>query len=137
MEREQINYYLQKVSLEEIIFIRKQIEETATVELIQKPTSQTLLVPVKDPINNSSFISGEVLVTSSIVQVNGTNGWSMVLDDNPEQAVSIAILDGAYGADILTEKIIKLVDAGKQHCHKENEKLNSRINSTRVSFDLL
>lgn len=101
MEREQLNFYLQQIPVTEIISLRREIEDTATVELIQKPTSQTLLVPVHDPINEGTFLSGEVLVTSSIVRINNTNGWAMVMDDNPEQAVSIAILDAAFAANIL------------------------------------
>lgn len=137
MEREQLNFYLQKTPGDDLTSIRQLIENSGSIELIQKPTSQTLLVPVKDPINEGSFLSGEVLVTSCIVRVNSTNGWAMVQDDNPELAVSIAILDGAYAADFYKEEIIELAKKGRRAAEQENSGLNARVNSTRVTFDLL
>lgn len=137
MEREQLNDFLQKVPDNKISSLQKKIEETATVQLIQKPTAQTLLIPVKDPINNGTFYSGEVLVTTSIVQVNDCNGWAMIMDDNPEKSLSIAVLDGAFAADICKSEIILLAQLGEQEQLVEGKQFNKQINSTRVSFDLL
>lgn len=137
MEREQLNFYLQQLPFTEMVGLRKKIEESATVELIQKPTPQTLLVPVHDPINHGSFIGGEVLVTTSIVRVDGENGWGMAMDDNPEQAMTIAIFDAAFAADIFKEEVHRLAKKGEQIQSDENSKFNAKINSTRVAFDLL
>ncbi|MEE4242797.1 MAG: phosphonate C-P lyase system protein PhnG [Desulfopila sp.] len=137
MEREQLNYLLQQVGIEQLRSLSDGVEKQAEVELIRKPTSQTLLVPIHDPINQGSFISGEILVTSALVQVNTINGWSMVMDDNPETAVSVAILDGAFAAGILREEIQQLALRGKENIEKEQAELNSRVHATRVAFDLL
>jgi phosphonate C-P lyase system protein PhnG len=137
MEREQLNYFLQQVEIEELLALSDAVEKQAEVELLRKPTSQTLLVPVHDPINQGSFISGEILVTSALVQVNTINGWSMVMDDTPETAVSIAILDGAFAAGILSEEIQQLALRGKENTEKEQAELNTRVHATRVAFDLL
>ena len=137
MEREQLNFYLQQVEVEELLFLSDAVEKQAQVELLRKPTSQTLLVPIHDPINRGSFISGEILVTSALVQVNTINGWSMVMDDNPETAVSVAILDGAFAGDILKEQITQLARRGRENVEKEQAELNTRVNATRVAFDLL
>lgn len=137
MEREQLNYYLQQVSQDHLNILCRNIEKTHQVELIQKPTHQTLLVPVHDPINKGSFFAGEVLVTSAIVQVNSISGWSMVMDENSELAVSVALLDGAFAADVQKEAIIALALQGKKIADQEQARQNARIHATRVSFDLL
>jgi len=137
MEREQLNYFLQQAPALQVSALSEKIGSEAAIELIQKPTSQTLLVPVHDPINRGTFISGEVLVVSSIVRVNGVNGWAMVMDDNPRLAGSLAILDGAYAAGIRTMEIAALAEQGKVAIDRENRKMNARVNSTRVAFDLL
>jgi alpha-D-ribose 1-methylphosphonate 5-triphosphate synthase subunit PhnG len=107
------------------------------VEIIQKPTRQTLLLPVKDPINKGSFFSGEVLVTSTIVQVNNENGWAMVLDENNDLSRAVAILDGAFAAGILQQPILRLAEKGKNVIRDEEEKINRKVEETRVSFDLM
>lgn len=137
MEREQLNYYLQHTDGKDIDSIQISIEEQATVELIQKPTAQTLLVPVQDPITGGTFYGGEVLVTSAIAKVDGINGWAMVLDDTPQRAVSIAVLDAAFAAGILQQEIIALGLQGKEKLDQEQSKLNGNVQATRVAFDLL
>jgi alpha-D-ribose 1-methylphosphonate 5-triphosphate synthase subunit PhnG len=137
MKREDLNYYLQKVPEQEILRLCEKISNKATVEIIQKPTRQTLLLPVKDPINKGSFFSGEVLVTSTIVQVNNENGWAMVLDENDELSRAVAILDGAFAAGILQQPILRLAEIGKNIIRDEEEKINRKVEDTRVSFDLM
>ncbi len=137
MEREQLIYYLQNVAREDLTHLQQRIENQARVELIQKPVSQTLLVPVRDPINEGSFISGEVLVTSAIVQVDGTNGWGMVMDDNQDLAITVAIMDGAFAAGVCREQVVELAMSGRQNVEKEHASLNAQVQTTKVSFDLL
>ena len=69
------------------------------------PTEQTLLVPVKDPISNSEFYAGEVLVTSTIVQVENTKGWSMVMDSNEKLSLYVAVLDACFESNIYKNEI--------------------------------
>lgn len=137
MEREQLNYYLQLAEYENIRILQTRIEQLANIELIQKPTAQTLLVPVQDPINGGTFYGGEVLVTSAIVKIDEMNGWAMVLDDAPERAVSIAVLDGAFAAGILQQEIIALGLRGKQRLEQKQSETNASIQATKVAFDLL
>jgi alpha-D-ribose 1-methylphosphonate 5-triphosphate synthase subunit PhnG len=137
MEREELNFYMQKSPSAEISQLCSEIGAKTTVRLIQKPTPQTLLVPVKDPINGGTFLAGEVLVTSAIVQVDGNNGWAMVMDDNPEMATNLAILDGAFAAGIDVDEIIRLAGQGRKLFNAEKEKENEQVAGTRVAFDLL
>ena len=78
MKREDINSFAQLVKIEELKKLYEKIDENYGVKILTAPTEQTLLVPVKDPISNGSFYAGEVLVTSTIVEVKDTKGWAMV-----------------------------------------------------------
>lgn len=137
MEREELNFLMQKAPADEVRQLCREIESKATIQHIQKPTPQTLLVPVKDPINGGEFLGGEVLVTSAIVTVNGDNGWAMVMDDNPELATSLAIIDGAFGAGICEQQITHIAELGLQSYQNEKEVVNGQVATTRVAFDLL
>lgn len=137
MEREELNFLMQQSPALEVSRLCREIEDRASVQMIQKPTPQTLLVPVQDPINGREFLGGEVLVTSAIVHVDGNNGWAMVMDDNPEMAIHLAIIDGAFAAGICVEEIVSIGEQGRQAYHSEKEKLNEQVAGTRVAFDLL
>ena len=137
MKREDINNLAQLVKIEELKKLYEKIDENYGVKVLTAPTEQTLLVPVKDPISNGSFYAGEVLVTSTIVQVENTKGWSMVMDSNEELSLYIASLDACFEANIYTDEIINILVNAKNDNEEKNSKTNQKVNSTRVSFDLL
>ena len=137
MKREDINNLAQLVQFEKLEKLYKEIDKDNKVQVLTPPTEQTLLVPVRDPISNSDFYAGEVLVTSTIVQVNDTKGWSMVMDTNESLSLYTAVIDAAFEADIFKEKIVTILEEAKSQDSLNKEKTNQKVNATRVSFDLM
>ena len=137
MKREDINNLAQLVQFEKLEKLYKEIDKDNKVQVLTPPTEQTLLVPVRDPISNSDFYAGEVLVTSTIVQVNDTKGWSMVMDTNEKLSLYTAVIDAAFEADIFKEKIVTILEEAKSQDSLNKEKINQKVNATRVSFDLM
>ncbi|PPK62626.1 alpha-D-ribose 1-methylphosphonate 5-triphosphate synthase subunit PhnG [Malaciobacter marinus] len=137
MKREDINNLAQLVQKEKLEKLYKEIDNKYKINVLTKPTEQTLLVPVKDPISKSDFYAGEVLVTSTIVQVENTKGWSMVMDTNEELSLFTAVLDACYEANIFKDEIEKVLLEAKEQKEIANKKENKKVNSTKVSFDLM
>jgi alpha-D-ribose 1-methylphosphonate 5-triphosphate synthase subunit PhnG len=137
MEREALNYFLQQVPVEQLQEECRVVAGCAAVEFVGKPTSQTVLVPVRDPITGGAFFAGEALVTSCIVRVNAVPGWAMVMDDCPELAGLVATLDAAFAAGIRMAEITALAEAGRHALAQQSGAMNRRTDTTRVSFDLL
>jgi len=137
MKREEINDLAQLVQIEKLEKLYKKIEENHKVKILTQATEQTLLVPVKDPISNGNFYAGEVLVTSTIVQIEQTKGWSMVMDLNEEVSLYTAVLDASFEANICKEEIESLLIDAKNIKEEKIKKTNKKVNSTRVSFDLM
>jgi hypothetical protein len=61
----------------------------------------------------------------------------MVLDENNDLSRAVAILDGAFAAGILQQPILRLAEKGKNVIRDEEEKINRKVEETRVSFDLM
>ncbi len=137
MQREDLNFFLQKVPAQELHALCGKVELENEVKIIQMPTQQTLLVPVKDPVTGGSFYGGEVLGTSTIVQVNEINGWALVMDKDIERSTAVAVLDGALAANIYKEEIVLLAKRGQQLFETDKKKINRMADDTRVSFDLM
>jgi alpha-D-ribose 1-methylphosphonate 5-triphosphate synthase subunit PhnG len=137
MKREDINSLAQLVKIEELKNLYEKIDEEYGVKVLTIPTEQTLLIPVKDPISNGSFYAGEVLVTSSIVEVKKTKGWAMIIDSNNELSLYVATLDACFEANIYKDEIINILQNAKNENDEKNKIINQKVNSTRVSFDLL
>lgn len=137
MKREDLNYVLQHCDIEALKNLHQKIDQKTTITILQPPTSQTLLVPVKDPISEGEFYSGEALVTSCIVSIKDSKGWAMVLDDNKDLALYISSIDAVFESNLFEEEITGLYEKTLQKIKQENKALNQKVNSTKVSFDLM
>jgi alpha-D-ribose 1-methylphosphonate 5-triphosphate synthase subunit PhnG len=137
MQREEINKLSQWVPKQKLKTLCAQIEKTHQVEILTPPTEQTLMVPVHDPISGSVFYAGEVLVTSTIVNVDGQKGWSMVMDANKKLSLYTAIFDACFAQNIYKKEIIELLEKAQEAMKKTTKTLNQKVNATRVSFDLM
>jgi len=137
MQREDINNLAQLVQIEKLEELYNKIDNSYKVKILTQPTEQTILVPVKDPISGGSFYAGDVLVTSTIVQVEQTKGWSMIMDTDEKLSLYVAILDACFESNILKDEIVNLLNEAKNIKNKKIEQTNQKVNSTRVSFDLM
>jgi alpha-D-ribose 1-methylphosphonate 5-triphosphate synthase subunit PhnG len=125
MHREDLNYYLQKASSKARDALCSEVKSRALVTVIQQPTIQTLMLPVTDPINDSAYFPGKVPVTSAIIRVNNSDGWAMIMDEEPDLAKQVALLDGAFGANICRSEILSLANEGK-HNHEHQAALAAK-----------
>jgi len=84
MQREALNFLLQKADFSALRELYKKIKKEHEIVVLQSPTQQTLLQPIHDPISQGEFYGGEILVTTTVVTVgNQSNkGWAMVMDDH-------------------------------------------------------
>ena len=138
IQREDLNYILQQAPLEKLEKLYKKVDKSFGITVLSQPSSQTLLIPVKDPISGGEFYAGEVLVTSTIVEVNKNKGWSMVQDENEQLSLYIASLDAVFEHDDkFKNEIITLCLETNNHIQEQKNILNKKVNSTRVSFDLM
>ncbi len=138
IQREDLNYILQKAKVKKLKEIYTKIDKQLGVTVLSQPSSQTLLIPVKDPISGGEFYAGEVLVTSTIVEVDKNKGWSMVQDENEKLSLYIATFDAVFdNEEEFRNEIIQLCKETNKHIENEKSILNKKINSTKVSFDLM
>ena len=104
--------------------------------LLQEPTIQTLLVPVADPVRRQLLLRRGPGDNCHRPGRDG-KGWAMVLDENPELAAKIAILDAAFAAGIEREAVVALMEHGKKRYEQKARELAGQVEATRVSFDLM
>ncbi len=139
VQREELNFILQKADEGELKKLYKKIKEKYDVKILLAPVQQTLLQPISDPISQGEFYGGEILVTTTIVSVGNDNqkGWAMVQDDNEKISLYISVCDGAFGAGYFTKEIESLVKESKKALHVTQKSINQKVNATKVSFDLM
>lgn len=137
MDRRDINFVFQNSDFNQLNQLYEKICSEQKVTVIQEPTSQTLLLPVKDPVSGGAFYSGEVLVTTTTVDVNGSKGWAMVMDDNPQLSMILSVIDGCFASGLYMDLIESLYHSTIAWMAENREKINQMVNATKVSFDLM
>jgi alpha-D-ribose 1-methylphosphonate 5-triphosphate synthase subunit PhnG len=137
MDRRDINFVFQNSNLNQLNQLYEKICSEQNVTVLQQPTSQTLLLPVKDPVSGGVFYSGEVLVTTTTVEVSGSKGWAMVMDDNPQLSMILSVIDGCFASGLYMDLIESLYHSTIAWMAENREKINQMVNATKVSFDLM
>lgn len=144
VKREDLNFYLQNVSLKVLEDLEQEICQNVRCEILQSPSEQTLMLPVKDPISEGEFYGGEILVCTTYVQLHkdkqSSQGFAMVLDCNQGISRCIAVMDAYVGlnlGDALTQKIYNLVQQAKQEKEAQEAQRNKKVDATRVQFELM
>jgi len=137
MDRRDLNFVLQNSEITNLKNVYEKIKAEQSIKVMQEPNTQTLLLPVKDPISEGEFYAGEVLVTTTTVEVNGSKGWAMVMDDNSELSMMIAVIDGCFASGLYIDTIKRLFSAADTNiCESRNEN-NQMTNATKVNFELM
>jgi alpha-D-ribose 1-methylphosphonate 5-triphosphate synthase subunit PhnG len=141
LKREDLNFILQKAEFSALEELYNKIKSGLSIVVLQSPVQQTLLQPIHDPISKGEFYGGEILVTTTVVQLsqgdNTYKGWAMVQDDNEKLSLYIAVCDGCFGANLFKEEIETLATQTVQNIQKMQKENNKRVNATRVNFDLM
>lgn len=92
------SYILSQSPTEVVVNIAEQIlgsyPDTA-VTIISGPKVAMVQLRMRESVNNSVFNAGEVLVTETRLELNGTFGFGMIIGNNPEHATALAVIDAA------------------------------------------
>ena len=65
------------------------------MEIVSPPHQALVVARVRETVDGEIFNLGEVLVTNCEVTLDGEPGWAMVVDHDPERALSAAVVDAA------------------------------------------
>jgi len=122
---------------EDIIKIGKIVEKKYNVVTIRL---ENILLPIKAlDVQGVEFCLGDVFATECKVNIDGTEGYMLVLGDEKEKAYYGAIIDGAF--EILSKNEKEwLVNELTKVKHKLMKKLSeemARIAETKVEYEIV
>lgn len=108
------------------------------ITLINEPNYGLVMIKTRETAKNTLFYLGETLVTEAKVYVNGKIGLGIVQGDNPELAYNLAVIDGAYNANIKELEVWKemLITEEKEILNLEQIE-NKKILDTKVNFETM
>lgn len=115
--------------------LAKEIEEKYDIKTIDEPNNGLVMIKMRETAKKQLFYLGEVLVTEAKIQINGHLGMGIVAGDNEELAINLAIIDGAYKANLKeTSKWEELLLNEEKNIKEKEYKLSQKILETKVDF---
>jgi alpha-D-ribose 1-methylphosphonate 5-triphosphate synthase subunit PhnG len=107
------------------------------LEVIAPPTVGVVMARAADGVRGDVFNFGEVVVTEARVSLGGYEGWAMIVGNQPDRALALAIVDAAleagHSASSTVERAIReLAEAAERSAAEELR----RVAATRVRFEV-
>ncbi|MCI6887125.1 MAG: phosphonate C-P lyase system protein PhnG [Lachnospiraceae bacterium] len=132
MDKKRLFRIMAKASDEEIRELASDIIADHTVMVIKEPAKTLAMIKMQEPVKESLFYIGEVIVCEAVVMVDGTRGMAVTMGDHFEKVYHMAVIDAACNQGIFAgEK--RLMELEEQQITRE-EKENAMHLKTMVNF---
>ena len=133
MEKRRLFKIMSKADRTEIIKLAEEVKKQQDVIVVKEPEKALTMIKMREPVKESLFYLGEVIVTEAAVSVNGVNGTAVAMGDDYEKTLSMAIIDAAYNGNWFQKETV-LLELEKEQISKE-EKENAMFMKTMVNFN--
>lgn len=133
MEKKRLFKILAKANAKEVMNMAQKIEKNHNIVVVKTPNKTLTMVKMREPVKNTLFYIGEVMVTEVIVELDGVKAVAVTMGDDIEKTYNMAVIDAAYNAGCFTDEKI-LIDMEQ----KQNQlamKENAMHMKTKVNFN--
>lgn len=132
MEKRRMFKILSKADREIVIGLADEIKKIYQIIVVKEPQKGLAMIKMREPVKESLFYLGEVIVTEATVSIDGVNGTAVAMGDDYEKTLAMAIIDAAYNADIFDKENTLIELEKEQICKIEKE--NAMFLKTMVNF---
>ena len=108
------------------------IKKQHHIVIIKKPNKTLTMIRMREPVKESIFYIGEVMVCEAMVELDGVKGAAVIMGDDYEKTLHMAIIDAAVNKGIFQDEEL-LLEMEKQQILQE-EKENALHLKTMVNF---
>ena len=132
MEKRRISKILARAGKEEVKRLADEIKEKHSPVIVKAPEKSLTMIRMREPVQESLFYLGEVIVSEAIVDMDGTKGVAVIMGDDFDKVLDMAVIDAACNKGVF-ERYDFLEQIEKEQTHRL-EKENALFMQTMVSF---
>ena len=100
MEKKRLTKILAKADRNTVITLAAEIQNSYSPVVIKEPSKTLTMIKMREPIKQSLFYIGEVIVTEATVEIDGAKGFAVLMGDDYEKALAVAIIDAAVNKGV-------------------------------------
>jgi len=135
MEKRRLSKILAKADRNAVISMSANILKNHRPVIVKEPGKTLAMIKMREPVKNSLFYIGEVIVCEAIVEIDGFKGIAVLMGDDTEKTLNMAIIDAAVNNGTFTETATLLALEKEQNDREMRE--NAMFLKTMVNFESL
>lgn len=122
MEKKRLYTILAKADRDIVASLSEDIQENHNVTIIKEPGKTLAMIKMREPVKQSQFYMGEVIVSEAVVELDGAKGMAVTMGDDTEKTLHMAIIDAAINHQVFTgmDILLKLEQEQKDFVMREN-----------------
>ena len=133
MEKKRLTKILAKADRSVIAKLSADIQQTYRPVIIKEPGKTLTMIKMREPVRQSLFYIGEVIVCEAVVEIDGMKGVAVAMGDDTEKILDMAIIDAAINKGVFTG-MDKLLELEKEQNDREMRE-NALHLKTMVNFN--
>ena len=132
MEKRRISKILARAGKEEVKKLADEIKENYTPVIVKAPEKSLTMIRMREPVQDSLFYLGEVIVSEAIVDLDGAKGVAVIMGDDFEKVLDMAVIDAACNKGVFQR--YDFLEQLEKEQTRRLEKENALFMQTMVSF---
>lgn len=132
MEKKRLTKILARAENRQVEEFAREIKERYSPVIVKAPEKSLVMIKMREPVKESLFYLGEVIVCEAIVDLDGAKGVAVIMGDDGEKALNMAIIDAACNKGVFTR--YDVLEALEKEQLQKAEKENAMFMKTMVNF---
>jgi len=110
MDKKRLTKILAKADRKEIAALSAEIQKNHLPVIVKEPAKTLTMIKMREPVKQSLFYIGEVIVCEAAVELDGVKGVAVAMGDDAEKTLDMAIIDAAINKGVFDgmDKLLKL-----------------------------
>ena len=100
MDKKRLTGILSKADRGIVASLSADIQQSHQPVIIKEPGKTLTMIKLREPVKQSLFYLGEVIVSEAAVEIGGVKGFAVVMGDDLEKALDMAIIDAAVNCGV-------------------------------------
>lgn len=133
MEKKRLFRILARAHAASIAPLAEELKVAHSITMVKEPNKTLTMIKMREPVKESLFYIGEVLVCEAVIELDGTRGMAVTMGDDFEKVLNMAIIDAAYNRGVFErEPELLRLEAEQQVAE---QKKNAMHMKTMVNFN--
>ncbi len=132
MKKRRISKILARAGKDQVKRLADEIKKDYSPVIVKAPEKSLTMIRMREPVRESLFYLGEVIVSEAIVDLVGAKGVAVLMGDDFDKVLDMAVIDAACNKGVFQRYDILEQLEKEQTLRLEKE--NALFMQTMVSF---